>query len=321
MDARLRWSSESGAGTTDSEEVWLRGLPPLESYLDHLKDYAAGESDTPRSGLIDEWRTANDHYYELAEKEAGLPDQIEIRDLDASLQPLVDALVADSRFRRVFDMLPTEFAMVELDKLIVSQRHIDLHQSHRLKRRLENCSTPEDLFRFCLPIDGSEPPVEARRLGSRRFMFWSQSSDFRFHEAALLQSDQLCGYDAHGTIGHILGLVVGYGSNFLNAIRSDNRLVLHNGHHRAHALRAMGITHAPCIVRTVTCRDELSLVASAETVNNPGFYFKAPRPPLLKDFFDPKIRKVIRVPRLIRMIEVTFEVKEHEVPDFSAAAA
>ena len=317
MDAKLNWRLEHGEGTTDSEEVWLLGQPPLESYLDHLREHAVGEPDGSHSASVDEWRTANDYYYDLAEKEAGLPDKIEIRDVDPSLQPLMDELIADSRFRRAFDALPTRIAMVELDKLIVSQRHVDLHQAYRLKRRFKKPPAPEELFRLCLPVDGSEAPVHVRRVGSRRFMFWSRSSDFRFHEAALLEPDQLRGYDPYGSIGSVLALMVGYGSNFLNAIHSDNRLLLHNGHHRAYALRAMGITHAPCILRTVTCRDELSLVASADTTNNPGFYFKAPRPPVLKDFFDPRIRKVIRVPALVRMIEVSFEVKEHEVLDFA----
>jgi hypothetical protein len=317
MDARLNWNVEHGAGTSDSEEAWLLGQPTLESYLDYLKDTAIANG--PRSSWVDEWRAANEYYFDLADKEASLPDQIEIRDLDPGLQPLIDEVVADSRFQRAFDALPTQFAMVELDKLIVPQRHVDLHQVARLKTRLGDSATPEALFRFCLPITGCDAPVQMRRVGSRRFLFWSRSSDFRFHEATLLEPDQIRGYDPYGSLGPVVGLMVGYGSNFLNAIRSDDRLLLHNGHHRAYAMREMGITHAPCLIRTVTCRDELSLVASADTANNPGFFFKAPRPPLLKDFFDAKIRKVLRVPQLMRMIEVSFEVKEHEVRDFQLA--
>jgi hypothetical protein len=188
-----------------------------------------------------------------------------------------------------------------------------------LQKRLGGSPAPEELFRFCMPTGGSEAPVHTRRLGSRRFLFWSRSSDFRFHEAALLEPDQIRGHDPYGSLGRAVGLMVGYGSNFLNAIQSDNRLLLHNGHHRAYALREMGITHAPCIVRTVTRRDEFNLVASAEEAADPGFYFKAPRPPLLKDFFDPKIRKVLRIPRLVRVIEMSFEVKEYEVRDFELA--
>jgi hypothetical protein len=114
--------------------------------------------------------------------------------------------------------------------------------------------------------------------------------------------------------------MVGYGSNFLNVIQSDGRLLLHNGYHRAYALRELGVTHAPCIMQTATRRDELNLVASRSVLEDPAFYLKAARPPLLKDFFDPRLRKVLRVPKILRVVELSFEAKEFEIVDFSNAA-
>jgi hypothetical protein len=101
-------------------------------------------------------------------------------------------------------------------------------------------------------------------------------------------------------------------------VQSDNRLLLHNGHHRAYTMLEMGITHAPCIIRTVTRRDELNLLASGGVAEDPSFFFRAARPPLLKDFLDPKIRKIVRVPQLMRLLEINFEIKEHEVRDFGS---
>jgi hypothetical protein len=92
-------------------------------------------------------------------------------------------------------------------------------------------------------------------------------------------------------------------------------MVLHNGYHRAYALKAMGITHAPCVIRTVTSRDELDLCANSKVAKSPGYYFNAPRPPLLKDFFDPRIRKILPVKKITRRIEVSFEVKEFWLSD------
>ena len=88
----------------------------------------------------------------------------------------------------------------------------------------------------------------------------------------------------------IVGLPVGFGSNFFTAIRHEDRVLLHNGYHRAYAMRALGITHAPCIIQTVTRRDELEVAAKEQVADNPGFYFGTARPPLLKDFFDPENR-------------------------------
>jgi hypothetical protein len=151
-------------------------------------------------------------------------------------------------------------------------------------------------------------------MGTRRYTFVSESTDFRSHEPALLRADQITGYESFGPISAVVGLVVGFGSNFLSVIRSDGRMMLHNGYHRACALRAAGVTHAPAVIQTVTRRDELALVATQAVIDEPGFYFAAKRPPLIKDFFDPRIRKVLPVRRMEKLIEVSFEVKEYDLP-------
>jgi hypothetical protein len=303
----------SNAAAELSETVWLLGQPPLERYLNFARDQTLGGQHLKRSELVDEWRAANDHFYELEQKEAGLADKIDTSSLDPALQPIVDEVKADYRFQHSFDTVPTQFEMVELDKLIVSQLHIDISHGDRLQARLGAGADAAALLRFCQPLDRTEAPYSVRRTSKNRYTFWSISSDFRFHEAALLSPDNLAGDGSIRPNSGILGLMVGYSSNFLSVIRSDNRLVLHNGHHRAYALRALGYTHAPCIVQTVTRLDELNLVASRDVVETPSHYFTAARPPLLKDFFDPKFRKLFHLPPVRRIVELSFEVKEYEV--------
>ena len=300
------------------DELWLLGQPTLQRYLDFVKEKVVDGRSQSRTSLIEEWRTANDVYYELERSEAGEAERVQIRDLDAGLNRLTDQVRGDARFRRAFDDLPSRFAIVELDRLMVSQPHVEMTHTARLQSKLGIAPTDEDIFRFCLPIDGGEAPVRMQRLGSRRFVFWSRSSDFRFHEAVSLQPEQIQEHEPFGSLGCVLGLMVGYGSNFLNAIELDGRLLLHNGHHRAYALRSAGVTHAPCLLRKVTRRDELNLVASTDTAADPGFYFKAARPPLLKDFFNPSLRKMLKVRRLLRAVEITFETKEYEMQAFQA---
>ena len=299
------------------EEACLLGQRSLRKYLDYVDDMVVGGKELNRAALVDEWRAASDYFFDLEESEANFADTVDVRDLDPALQPLAEAVESDSRFRRTFDVLPTRFAMVELDKLIVSQSHVNLDHGRRLQARLGAAPTPEKLFKFCQPLDRKETPVNVRKTGSKRYMFWSQSSDLRFLEAALLDPAQIKKYDSFGPLGGAVGLMVGFGSNFLNVIQSDKRLLIHNGHHRAYALRALGITHAPCIIQTVTRRAELGLVASPEVADAPEFYFASARPPMLKDFFDAKIRKVMRVQRIMRVIELSFEVKDYEVRDFA----
>ena len=308
-------ANETFASTTApvSETAWLLGQPSLDNYLSFVRNQVIDGRSLKRKDLVDEWRDANDYYYDLEISEAGLADRIDVRDLDRRLRPLVNEIVADNRYQEAFDTVPTRIAMVELDKLIVSQLHIDISHTDRLETRLGRGARTADLLRFCQPLDRAEPPLTVRRTGKNRYTFWSTSSDFRFHEAKLLGHEQMSNAGAIPADNGILGLKVGYSSNFLSVIESDKRMVLHNGHHRAYALRAMGYTHAPCIIQTVTRTDELNLVASREVTESPAHYFKAARPPLLKDFFDLRIRKVFQLPRILRMVEVSFEVREFEV--------
>lgn len=300
------------------EEIWLLGQPPLQAYLEFVEEMAIAGPSAARSKLVDEWRAANDYYAELEESEAGIADEVEIFDIDPALQPLADAVAADPRFRRAFDTLPTRFAMVEIDRLVVGHPYVSRHHIEGIRTGIGCAPTPEALFHFCLPLDRVEAPVQVRKTGPRSYMFWSASSDFRYQETELLRAGQIGGYEPIGPLGGMVGVMVGFGSNFVNAIQSDDRLLLHNGHHRVCALRALGITHAPCIVQTVTRLDELRLVASRSVQDDPGFYFRSKRPPLLKDFFDPRIRKIVPVRSMANVVEVSIEVTEiKKTRDFS----
>jgi hypothetical protein len=295
-------------------ELWLLGQPPLRDYLDFVQDAVEGGAAMDPRTLCAEWRAANDHYYELERREAGIADEAECLELPEAMQPLADELAARPHFRAGCDCLPVSFGMVELDRLIVCQPHVTLPFVEALQARLTPAPDAEGLFRFCQPIERRDPPVRIRRLGERRFQFVSDSTDFRFHKPALLRPEQIVGYDSFGPVGAVVGLVLGYGSNLLSVIRSDQRMLLRNGYHRACALRAAGFTHVPAVIQTVTRRDELALVAPQAVVDEPAFYFAAKRPPLLKDFFDPRISKVLPVRRMEKLIEVSFEFEEYDVP-------
>jgi hypothetical protein len=295
------------------EEAWLIGQPTLQRYLDYVTDDTLDGAGIPSSQIVDEWRVANDYYHELEAGEAGAADGAEIRDVDSSLMPLVEEVRSDYRFRRAFSLVPTRIAVVELARLVVCQPHVNLTHCERLKARIGRDPDPADLFRFCLPLDRPDLQVKTRRTGDKRYTFWSDTVDFRYHEHVLLDPSQVSNYDGYGPVGGIVAIILGLGSNFFNVIESDRRLVLNNAHHRALALMELGITHAPCLVQTVTRRDELDLVAHRNIQDTPAFYFKAARPPLLRDFLDPKLRKVHRVPRMQRMIDVTFDVTDYLV--------
>ena len=111
-----------------------------------------------------------------------------------------------------------------------------------------------------------------------------------------------------------MGIAVGFSSNLLNAIYAENRLILNNGNHRAYALRNLGVAHAPCVIQHVSSRDELDLVAASAVRSDPDLYLKHPRPMMLKDYFNPKLHKVVPVHRRLRQVIVQFEAEESYAP-------
>ena len=306
-------SAENTAPSNIREEYWLLGQPSLSDFVSYVRKAVDGADDTATRDLVDAWRAANDVYAELETDEAGIADEVECLDLPDEMLPLADELSRTEPFRRAFDKMPTTFGLVELDKIVVSQRRVTRPFVEELAARLSPRPGPAGLFRFCHPMDRQDPPVRMRRLSGQRFLFMSDSNDLRFHETAFLQPDRIAGYERFGPVSAVLGLVVGYGSNFLSLVRSDDRMVLHNGYHRAVALRAAGFTHAPCVIQSVTRRDELELTAASAVAEDAAFYFRAGRPPLLKDFFDPRIRTILRTRRAERFVEVSIEVKDYTV--------
>lgn len=291
--------------SSNSELLWLLGQPELEDYLDFVKRKVVGGDQLPAKALSDEWRTANDLFHALESAEAGIADSIECRPLPPESEAAQQQLRADRYFRAAYDALPATIEMVELDKLIVSQNHVAPLFAEEQARCLSPHPSLDALFRFCLPLTRESPTVRMQRLSSERYLFSCASSDLRAQDAILLHSEQCVGIDSHGPIAAMVGLAVGFGPNFMTAIRSDSRLLLNNGYHRAYGLRALGITHAPCIVETVTRVSELRLTASHSVTSNPAFFFRASRPPLLKDFFNPALTKRLAV----RPMETTIEVE------------
>ncbi|MFC4313207.1 hypothetical protein ACFPN2_29280 [Steroidobacter flavus] len=307
-----RASSPRSTSVPDSEcqqELWLLGQPPLGRYIEFVEQ-AAGGARTDRAALMEEWRAANDYYQELERSEAGIANSGSHRELDASFASMISEVTAHPHYRRAFDTLPTTFMLVELDKLIVFQRHVRRTFVAELMRRVGPVPTPEALFRFCMPLEPSAPAsVRICELGSHRYVFRCESVDLRYHESTVLRPEQVRDYHSFGAIAGIVGVVVGFGCDFLNGIRVGNRILLHNGYHRACALRSLGMTHAPCIVQTATRSDEIQAVVKGRVAEQPEFYFESARPPLLKDFFDPRLRKVLPLRRQMHLVEVTLEIR------------
>jgi hypothetical protein len=293
------------------DTLYLIGRPTLKEFLRYVKGHALnapGEGD-----LVDAWNAAHQLVRHLETAEAGCADDPPIRKMGPEYEPLLIALLRDPMVH-TFNRVPTQVALVELDRIVVHQPHIDVTFTRQLEQRLGPAPTDEELFRTCLPYDHPHPPVQSSRMHGNKFVFLSPSNDLRLLRPMMLQASHLKDYPPNTGLVGVVGMAVGFGSNFLSAIYAERRLILVNGSHRAYTLRRMGVTHVPCIIQHVASRDELEGVAAEEVPTHPDRYLTHPRPPMLKDYLNPKLRMLMRVPRRLRQVTVRFEIEEDSVP-------
>ena len=293
------------AQTDTNENLYLIGRPTLKQFLRFVKDNSVHPASS--GDLVEEWQAANRLVRALEAAEAGLADKPSIEPVDPENELLLEFLQTPL-VRHSFNTVPTEVAYVDLDQLVVYQHHIDLTFVEELKRRLGASPSQDEIFRTCLPSKPSSPPVKWSRTHRDTFVFMSPSDDMRYLGAMSLQPENITDYPPPGNLAGVVGLAVGFGSNLLNAIYAENRLILNNGSHRAYVLRDLGITRVPCIVQHISSRDELSILACTAVMDAPHFYLQDPRPMMLRDYFDPRLRKIMPVRRRLRQVTVKFDV-------------
>ena len=297
--------------------VLLVGHPPVTEFLGYVNAETLERHGGDDGALMDLWRRGNDYLLALTETEAGYADGIELGEVPAELAPLSARALADPVMRRDYALAPVSIAWIELDRLVIHQKHINLAYADELRAELGENPSPARVFEFALPYEKRrDPPVEAERVGEAAWVFTSRSNDLRILDATLLEPGQVTGLDAVGVPSKLVVPSVGYGSNYLSALSVGSRLVLHNGSQRAYALRAAGQTHAPCLVQHVSGHEQLReivgddhpLMAEDDTILTAG------RPPLFKDFFDEKLRMIVSAPALIREIQVGFSLNVTDQP-------
>ncbi len=308
-----RSTRSSPQGFTD-KCLYLTGRPTLRDFLHYVKSHSANPED---EGLLtDQWRSAREIVLTLEKKEAGLADNPNIVriELKSEYEELLTNFVKDPLVQHGFNTVPTEIAFVELDSMVVYQKHIDLSYVEQLERKLGESPSWEKVFLTCFPLEHPVPPVTWSRVHGGSYVFVSPSNDIRFLGAMQLQPGNIKDIPPPGNMVGVVGIAVGFGSNFLNAIQVENRLILNNGSHRAYALRKLGIARVPCIVQHVHSRDELDAVADSEVMRDPEYLLHNPRPSMLRDYFNPELYKVMQVKRRLYQVTVKFDVEQNYMP-------
>jgi hypothetical protein len=294
--------------------VFLSGRPPIPEFVSFIKTMAVDGRDIDQNVLVSEWRSANDRVRNLEQTEGGIPDNPAVTDIDPRVRALLEDVLAQPSAQKTFGMLPCKWVTVELDRLVVYQKFINLRYVEELKKEVPNPLGPFELARFSAGLGLPKSEVTVSQASANVFSFTSVSEDLRFLDVKLLKPSQVSEYVAPGNPIAMVAVTVGYGPNFITALQIGSRLVLHNGSHRAYALRDLGVTHVPCLVQDVSREDELELAGVPDLKTFADRYLKSLRPPLLKDYFDPQLRKIVPVVRKHRLVQVQLNWQEGKVP-------
>lgn len=309
----MRDTREAAADPVGETYAYLVGHTSLRDHLAFMTSEPIG-ADANMKRHADNWRAAHDAFLILQREEAGWADDHPVAPIPEGREGLVSRVHADPIYGRAFAAVPTTLGLVELDRPVVTQKTINLDHIRRLEERLGPEPGPEAIFRLCLPFDHETPTPRIARISDTEFVFVSESSDLRFLDSVLLRPDQVPGFGSFGPVSGLVGLAVGFGSNYLNAIACQGRLVLNNGFHRAYTLREVGATRVPCVIQQVSRPEELGVVGNASLRRQPEVFLESPRPPLLKDFFNPRLCAQVSLIPTRKHIRISFNVEERDMP-------
>lgn len=309
----------ASAETSESEllgirEPWsfLMGIPPMEEYLGFVQQ-ASGSSIADLASAAKRWRAASSVFSELMITEVGNADQRSVAEIPpAQVHRGVEYLANPGVAATYLTSTPC-LGLIDLDDLVVFQRRINLRYTSELQANIGSWDVDSaDFFNFCLNVEQPEPEVNGIQANQNTFVFSSRSTDARFLGYKLLEAGAVPGQVVGGRPTKVVVLYVGYGVNAINVLDVNGRLILNNGSHRAYALKASGASRAIAVVQRLTRQEELMSVPTVH--QNPGIYLTSPRPPMLKDYFNPSLTEVLEAPRRVRQIRMQYGFQVEDAP-------
>jgi hypothetical protein len=227
----------------------------------------------------------------------------------------VATLTDHPMYRRTFSGLPWEVGLVELDSLVAGQRAVNLDYADSLVALYQSMTTFDDVARVSIAHERQMDAVQHLEVAPSVHTFSSPNGDLRFLGAFLKRELQPSDLDAAELGGIPVAAViafVGYGGSPINVFRVGGRTVLNNGFHRLYALRRIGFAYIPAVVQTVMTPQ---LEMPPQIADLPReVLLGSPRPPLLKDFFEPGFTTRLKVTERLKSVTVAVNAQQMPIP-------
>lgn len=261
---------------------------------------------------LKEWRIASKNFHELIKTEGDIVDSIKIEEINSKFSNKLQEISNDKLFKKTFSALPIDFKMVEIDKLIATQRNVNLDYVQKLKEGFPKELSDADLIEICLSVEREKDEIKEGFTASNEYTFSCANPDFRFlggFPKPVTEEDIKASFTGGLPIASIT-LLVGYGGVPINIIAVGNRMILNNGFHRVFALKERGIDFIPVVVQHVSNPD-----LEFPTMLLPKDYLiKHERPCIIKDFFDNKLIRKFKVKQNLKNVKISWGAIQDSTP-------
>lgn len=277
----------------------------------HIRTQAHEDESKRLPEILKQWQAIQPQVSDIQQREAGLPDTIEVTPIPEAYQAQLSEFAKDPMFIRTFSNFTNSFQVVDADKLVIPQRIVNLDYVDELVKSVSHPPTFDELLSMCIFPNRPIAPIQHLELFPNPVhVFSSPNTDLRLLGSYIkhLTPDDLEYAQMGGQPAAAIITFVGYGAPSINAYRIGKRIILSNGHHRVYALRSLGVTHIPMVIQEVT--DPSTLPQEFANV----YLIQNPRPSLLKDFFHKDFVLAVNVPKRIKTVKVIVQADQHDIP-------
>lgn len=292
--------------------LYMIGYQSITEFVEFVQSMDIRGKTLSDKDLLVNWRAAKLHLRSLAKTECELANFHSLDDLPSGWTDVSKYLAAEEDGASAFSR---RWAVVELDRLTVFQKYVDLETVAAVESYLPTELLPEDIASIALGESLPSPSVTVSRPGGTTFQFNSPSRDVRCLELRELDPATVLPRAYHrGRPISVIGIVIGAGAPVLSAVYCRRRIALLNGTHRGIALRKRGVTHVPCLIYLLNDEDELGMLGRPELSRDAGLYFSSRRPPLFKDYFASDLCQPMLVGKANRSFSVNISFERHKIP-------
>jgi hypothetical protein len=187
----------------------------------------------------------------------------------------------------------SEFAYVRVKDLITPLVYIDQEYIEELRPELASLDEV-DVAKFAIP-DATNIRVRSMIDPTNRSVnFISNNKSLSIGPAQITSQSG----------GVLVSFFVGATTAVVTVIKHENRLILRNGIHRAYLLAKLGLQEIPCVLTAEQAPN--SLMISSYPAFVPAVLMQK-RPPMLIDFFDPRLSIDVPLQRNHKVVKISAE--------------